>query len=172
MSQPRNISLIEPTATLREEFLSMAEEFSRAGETRYDDALVDFSSYMKLLEDYATGRGLPEGRVRSNTYWLFDGARILGRSQLRHVLTPELEYEGGHIGYDIRPAERRRGFGTLILALTLERARAFGFERVLLTCDTDNTASARIIEKHGGRLASRAVSHRSGKLISRYWITL
>jgi len=91
---------------------------------------------------------------------------------LRHQLTPALEHEGGHIGYDIRPSARRRGFGTLILALTLERARILGLARALLTCDTDNTASARIIERNGGALAARVVSNRTGKLISQYWIEL
>ena len=172
MNDSVDISLIEPSQAWRDEFLSMAGEYRRAGETRYDEALADFDSYMRLLEYYAAGRGLPEGHVRSNNYWLREGAQLLGRSQLRHLLSPELEHEGGHIGYDIRPARRGRGYGTLILTLTLEKARASGFERVLLTCDTDNTPSARIIERHGGQLDDRRISRRTGKLISRYWITL
>ena len=107
-----------------------------------------------------------------NTFWLVLNSRILGRSKLRHWLTPELEHEGGHIGYDIRPSERRKGYGTLILELTLKRAKSLGFGRVLLTCDTDNVASARIIEKNGGKHSGQAVSNRSGKPISQYWIEL
>jgi predicted acetyltransferase len=34
------------------------------------------------------------------------------------------------------------------------------------------TAEAKVIEGHGGVLQNQAVSKRSGKLISRYWIEL
>jgi len=97
---------------------------------------------------------------------------ILGESRLRHSLTPALEHHGGHIGYVIRPSQRRKGYGTLILALTLEKARALGIQRVRITCDTDNTGSVRIIEKNGGILSAQVISERSGKLISQYWIDL
>ena len=55
--------------------------------------------------------------------------------------------EGGHIGYVIRPSERRKGYGTLILGLALVQAHACGLDRVRFTCNTENIASARIIEK-------------------------
>ncbi|HLL72624.1 MAG TPA: GNAT family N-acetyltransferase [Pyrinomonadaceae bacterium] len=119
-------------------------------------------------------RALTCRRGTSPTAHFFSSTREKwsGTARLRHQLTPALEHEGGHIGYDIRPSARRRGFGTLILALTLERARILGLARALLTCDTDNTASARIIERNGGALAARVVSNRTGKLISQYWIEL
>jgi predicted acetyltransferase len=44
--------------------------------------------------------------------------------------------------------------------------------RVLLTCDTENVASAKIIEESGGGLRGQAVSKISGKLISRHWVEL
>ncbi|MEW5867934.1 MAG: GNAT family N-acetyltransferase [Chloroflexota bacterium] len=83
-----------------------------------------------------------------------------------------LDLEGRHIGYAIRPVRWRRGYGTHILALTLEKARERGLRRVLVTCDKENTASARIIEKNGGRLAGEALAERSGKPVLRYWIEL
>lgn len=164
--------LIEPTEELRAEFLEMAREYSSAGEDRYQDALNDFPAYVRGLLDGARGAGLPAGRVPSSTFWLAAGRRLIGRSSIRHHLNADLSYEGGHVGYDIRPAERGKGYGTLILRHTLEEARRLGIARVLLTCDTDNVASAKIIERNGGRLQEQAVSKRSGKLISRYWIEL
>ena len=164
--------LIEPAEELRAEFLSMAEEYAAAGEDRYQTALEDFDAYVRDLLDGPRDVNLPPGRVPSSTFWLAAGRRLIGRSSIRHRLTPELEYEGGHIGYDIRPSERRRGYGTLILRLTLEKARGLGLGRVLLTCDASNVASARVIERNGGRLREQAVSRRSEELISRYWIEL
>lgn len=168
----REATLIEPTEELAPELLSMAEEYRAAGEDRYSDAAEDTDSYFRGLRKYARGTNLPPGHVRSSTFWLVSGRRIIGVSRLRHRLSPELEREGGHVGYDIRPAERRKGYGTLILELTLAKARDIGLDRVLLTCDADNVASAKIIEKNGGRLAGQSVSTRSGKQISQYWIEL
>ncbi len=164
--------LIEPTEELRAEFLEMAREYTSAGEGRYQDALNDFPAYVRGLLDGARGVALPAGRIPYSTFWLAAGRRLIGRSSIRHYLTADLAHEGGHVGYDIRPAERGKGYGTLILRQTLEEARRLGIGRVLLTCDTDNVASAKIIEKNGGRLQDQAVSKRSGKLISRYWIEL
>ncbi|MDQ1612651.1 MAG: hypothetical protein QOG00_2582 [Pyrinomonadaceae bacterium] len=164
--------LIEPSAELRAELLAMAAEYESAGDDRYREIIADFDGYLRGLARYAAGVDIPPGHVPNSTFFLVHRGRIVGRSALRHRLTPALQHEGGHIGYDIRPLARGRGYGTLILALTLERARSLGLARALLTCDTDNVASARIIERNGGVLAAQVVSHRSGKLISQYWIEL
>jgi predicted acetyltransferase len=165
-------ALIEPTETLRREFLSMAEEYARAGDARYRPALEDFTAYLRGISDGARGIGLSTGRVPYSTFWLASGRRLVGRSSIRHHLTPDLEEEGGHIGYDIRPAERRKGYGKLILRLTLAEAKKLGLHRALLTCDADNVASSKVIEANGGRFQDQGVSKRSGKLISRFWIEL
>jgi predicted acetyltransferase len=165
-------TLVEPTEELWPEFRAMAEEYRLAGDTRYQPALDDFPAYLRALLDGARGVGLPPGRVPFSTFWLTSGRRPIGRSSVRHHLTPELEEEGGHVGYDIRPSERLKGYGKLILRLTLAEAGKLGLSRALLTCDADNLASAKVIERNGGRLQDRAVSKRSGKLISRYWIEL
>ena len=160
----------------------MAEEFWAkeswvAGENRFqhDRALIEnnFSAYICRLDEANQSIGLKPGYVPSTTFWLVaNDTQIIGESRLRHWLIPSLEHEGGHIGYVIRPSARWKGYGTCILALTLERARDLRLNRVLLTCDTDNIGSARVIEKNGGKLASQGISNSSGKPISRYWIDL
>jgi predicted acetyltransferase len=167
-----NPILIEPTVNFKTEFLEMAKEFAAAGDNRYQTAIEDFPSYFDGLLNYARGFNLPSNRVKADTFWLLDEGRIIGRSNFRHSLTPELEHEGGHIGYDIRPSERRKGYGTLILKLTLAKARNLGLEKVLLTCNSDNIGSAKIIEKNGGKLSGKLISNKSEKLISQYWIEL
>lgn len=168
------LRLIEPTAAFASEFKSMVEDYLHAGEDDYTlDQVKNFAHYLRKLDEMAKGINLPPGIVPMTTFWLLkDGQTILGESKLRHSLTPALQVEGGHIGYLIRPTQRRKGYGTLILSLTLEKARTLGLQRVLVTCNTDNIASARIIEKNGGVLLGKTVSHRSGKFISQYWIEL
>ena len=150
----------------------MAKEFQAAGDERYKSALENFSVYIKQASKNSQGIDLKPDRVPGTEFWLVDNSKVIGRSTLRHQLTPALEREGGHIGYDIRPSERRKGYGTLILGLTLEKAKNLGLKKVLITCDTDNTGSAKIIEKNRGKLAGCEISDRSGKQISRYWIEL
>ena len=171
------ITLMNPSIAFESEFLSMTEEFQAAGYERsqrdFDLIRNDFPAYIRRLDEASRDIGLKPGHVPSTTFWLVaNSIQIIGESRLRHWLTTALEHEGGHIGYAIRPSERRKGYGTCILALTLEKARDLGLNRVLLTCDTDNIGSARIIERNGGKLASRGISNSSGKPISRYWIDL
>jgi predicted acetyltransferase len=166
------VSLIEPTVSLRLAFLEMAEEFHLAGENRYDFARDDFTAYLDRVEQFSAGRDLPPGSVRSDEYWLISNGRLIGRSGIRHRLTPSLENEGGNIGYDIRPSERRKRYGTLILKLALEKARDLGLNKVLVTCDEDNLGSAKIIERNGGVLSGKGVAEKSGKPILQYWIEL
>jgi predicted acetyltransferase len=149
----------------------MAAEFSADGDTRHDRDAVDFAGYLARSADAALGLGLRPGRVPSSTYWIVLDGRILGTSRLRHQLTSDLEIEGGHIGYDVRPTERGRGIGTVLLRLTLDRAAALGLRSVRITCDADNVGSIRVIEKNGGRLIGQVLSRTSGKPVRRYDIS-
>lgn len=167
---PTKVRLSEPCSDLRDEFLTMAEEFYAVGESRYNAALSDFAGYYEQLSDLAKGIDLKPGRVPANEFWLIDDDRVIGRSSLRHHLTTAFELEGGHIGYDIRPAERRKGYGTLILELTLEKAKDRGLTKVLVTCDSDNTGSTKIIKRNGGRFIGQAISPNTGKDIFRFEI--
>jgi predicted acetyltransferase len=111
---------------------------------------------------------LPEGRVHSDYYWITDGdgadEEVVGFLALRHALTPWLLEEGGHIGFSVRPKRRGLGHAGRALALALPRAAELGLDRVLLTCDEPNVASARTIERNGGVYEDS----RSGT--RRYWI--
>ena len=89
---------------------------------------------------------------------------------MRARLTPALTDEGGHVGYDVRPSLRRRGYGTRLLQLGLAEAQARGIRPVLITCDADNLGSIAVIERNGGVLSDEALSPRSGKLMRRFWV--
>ncbi len=167
------MKLIEPTPELATEFRDMAAEWRETGEDKFNEAFGGFTTYVELLVKQKEPNGLPPGRVPSSTFWLVaDNGHIVGTSRLRHWLMPHLEKEGGHIGYDVRPSERRKGYGTKLLALTLNRAQDLGLKEVIITCDSDNIGSVRIIEKNGGQSIRGAVSDRTGKQINRYRIVL
>ncbi len=168
--------LREPTESLREAYLDFAAEFAAAGEKGIAGSGAplgdDFAAFVTRLRDFAGGRNLQADWVPATTYWLVRGGRVLGTCTLRHRLTDSLRDCGGHIGYAVRPSERGKGYATLQLRLMLEKARRLGLDRVLLTCDKTNTASARVIQKCGGVLGSESHSPAAGRVTSRYWIVL
>jgi predicted acetyltransferase len=142
---PAYMRLVEPSEEWQDAFLAMAGEWRSFGDARYNLALTDFAAYLRKIE---MGRApdQPAGRVPGTEYWLEDSGRILGCVRLRFRLTRSLEVEGGHIGYDVRPSMRRRGYGTRLLQLALPKLREKGICRVRITCNDDNIASAKIIE--------------------------
>jgi len=95
---------------------------------------------------------------------------IVGRTSIRHSLNEFLKREGGHIGFAVRSDHRRRGYATEILRQSLVIARSVGVEHVLVTCDDDNAASARVIERCGGTLDTLVESSTGGAPVRRYWI--
>jgi predicted acetyltransferase len=164
------LRLEEPSERWHGAFVEMAAEFDAHGNSRYVRDARAFPAFLARVRDEREGRGpLPE-QVPMSHFWLVRDNQILGSSRLRHVLTAALEQLGGNIGYDIRPSMRRRGLGTSLLRLTLERARAIGLTRVRITCDADNVASIRVIEKNGGTLDAEVFSPERGKLLRQYWI--
>lgn len=162
--------LVSPRESLRDGFVEMAREFADSGDDRYALARTDFDAYLAAGRRFAADADTPPDRVPMDELWLVDGDRVLGGSRLRHRLIPALERDGGHIGYDVRPAERGRGYGHRLLALALLRARRLGLDRALLTCETANAASARVIERAGGREIEGSISPRTGAAMRRYWV--
>lgn len=104
------------------------------------------------------------GWIPATHLWYVDGATFLGRLSIRHRLTPWLHDYGGHVGYDVRPSARGNGHATAMLREALPWCRKIGIDPVLVTCDTDNVPSRRVIEHAGGVFEDK----RDNKL--RYWI--
>jgi predicted acetyltransferase len=174
---PEGLRLIAPEIELQNEFEQMIAEYLQAGEKRYKviqmAVRAGFKNYIHRLQKSARAPDDQHQRFQQFTFWMTDfNSRIIGTCQLRPQLTPGLEHEGGNISYSIRPSERGKGLGTRILALTLEKARALGLEQLLITCDQENIASARIIEKNEGVLINHVISLASGKRVSRYEIKI
>ena len=127
--------------------------------------------YEQWLEETITHRTtVPEGWVPATLYYLVDReGHVAGALDLRHYLNDGLYY-GGHIGYGMSLPYRGRGWAPLMLALGLEKAKALGIDRALVTCNDDNLPSAGTIEACGGVLENVVLEE--GKPLRRYWIDL
>jgi predicted acetyltransferase len=111
----------------------------------------------------------PIGFVKASLYFLMDGERILGAIDIRHSLNEYLIGVGGHIGYGVRPSERRKGYASIMLSLALPIANELGLKKILITCNKSNTASEKTILKNGGILENEIED--GDEIVMRYWIS-
>ncbi|MCR4325820.1 MAG: GNAT family N-acetyltransferase [Patescibacteria group bacterium] len=174
------MELIEPSTEYKNSFIEAVKEYkedtvdsfrhAKYRELSLPELEADFGGFVARELGKSEGENLPEGYVPQTDYWLVDGSEFIGRVSIRHSLTEHLRQLGGHIGYDIRPSKRRKGYGTKILQLALPKARELGIERVLVTCDAGNAASQKIIEKNGGVLENQVSDPETGGSKMRFWI--
>jgi predicted acetyltransferase len=128
---------------------------------------ADPQGFLRDLVDVNVREVLPDGRkvarLPFHVFWLTDG-EFCGSASLRFQRgTDKLPpYVSGHIGYAVVPWKRGRGYATRALGLMLGEAREVGLGRLEITTDIDNTASQRVIEANGGRLAGQFVNPRFG----------
>jgi len=175
MTASLTTQLIKPTAQYEQSHASFIAEVVSLGEELVPWILAevgeDFDRYLVSLEQQSQGIGLAPGFVPSSTYWLLDGAEeIVAVSNLRHALTEPLLTFGGHIGFGVRPSERRKGYATEILRQTLFVARELGIEDVLVTCDKGNIGSEQAILRNGGEYSGEEYIEAHSSVVQRYWI--
>ncbi len=152
---------------MMEEWLSLEKDITPYAICKND--FHDFDSYLSHLPVTEEKNGL----VPDSTFFCLDVDRniFVGAVNIRHYLNDYLLHEGGHIGDGIRPSERRKGYATAMIGLALKECKKLGIHRVLMTCDTDNSGSAKSIINNGGVLENEVTAH-DGVLVQRYWINL
>jgi predicted acetyltransferase len=154
-----------------DEFRQLHSEINGTGGL---DGYENYDEWLLKLEKDLDIPNIPEGRVPAHTYFLIRQSddRIIGMINIRHKLNDFLFNEGGHIGYSIRPTEREKGYGTLLLSMGLQKCRDLDLDRVLISCDKANLASAKVIQNNGGVLENELYSETFSEVIQRYWIRL
>ena len=157
----------EAAAVAAHEVMIGVDDFEFLLDYRPGERWVD---HVQRLEDQRHGQALPDGWVPGTFLVATVGDQIVGRISIRHRLNDYLSVLGGHVGYGVLPFARRRGFATEVLRQGLVIARSEGVDRVLITCDEDNTGSFRTIERCGGVLDSVVPGEAGGPYKRRYWI--
>lgn len=111
-------------------------------------------------------------KVPAITYFFIreEDDRIVGMVNIRLALNDFLREEGGHIGYSVRPTERGRHYATQMLREAVRVCNRIGIGEVIVTCDRENIASAKVIQNCGGVLDAEFYSPTFDEVIQRYVI--
>jgi predicted acetyltransferase len=133
------------------------------------DESMEWRQWLKMVSEHQRGLSLSVGLVPATQLVADVGGEIVGSTRIRFRLNKELERSGGHIGYGVLPAYRRRGYATEILRQALVIAHSQGVARVLVTCLDDNIGSSMVIENCGGVLEDVIEIDEGSRLLRRYW---
>lgn len=173
------IKLIVPTEEYLDQVWAYRRECREAdssmdgcGPLRSSESKEQWLAHVRAYMDPAT---VPEGKVQATQFLAIreSDSRLVGMLQVRHTLNDYLRQFGGHIGYSVRPCERRKGYGKEQLRLALDFCkRTLGLDRVLITCKTENEASRRTILSGGGVYENTVHEPENNIDLERYWIAL
>ncbi len=117
-----------------------------------DRFMDDYDGWLQKLEaDYT--RIPSEEKVPSRTFFLVreSDKKIVGMINIRLTLNERLKKHGGHIGYSIRPTERRKGYNKINLYLGLKVCYEHDIKEAFLDADVYNPASWKTMEALGGK---------------------
>lgn len=168
----KGLFLVEPNKEYEKSFENYVLAYRKINDehyyNKYRKALESFQDYLNDLHNCSKGRKLSQGEIATSSLWLIDKKEVVGVVRIRHQ---EVEC-AGHIGYDISPDYRNRGYGFQILKLALEKTINIGIEEVILTCNINNAASKKIIEKNGGNFLGTVYDEEESETLYKYRITM
>lgn len=174
-----NVILIKPDVSYAEEVRSYREEMLLAGSSmdgtgslRRTEEPLEWIEQSRRMEHR---ENVPENKVPATQFVLTDPdtGRIYGMLQVRHELNEYLQKFAGHIGYSVRPTERRKGYATKMLKHALKYCKEeLGLTRVLVSCLVENEASRRTILACGGVFEEKVYEHIEDVWLEKYWINL
>ena len=165
------IELVFPSKIHKQDAEEYLDEHIRYGEdTLHGDSGLDscesYDTWLEMINDALTQE------IRSIIFFAIRkrDKKLIGTINVRY---PYLGYVKihGHIGYGVRPEDRKKGYATIMLKLALEFCKKTGLEKVLITCDKSNLASAKTIMKCSGVFESEEEQN-DGSFLQRYWIKL
>lgn len=155
----------------RQEFLGAGDSMDGCGSLRH---LADPYEFIQKCKDYERPETLPADKVIATQFLYVRELdnRLIGMLQVRHYFNEYLSKFGGHIGYSIRPSERRKGYAKAMLKSALPFCREINLENVLITCIEDNIGSEKTIIANGGVYESTVYEPNEKVNLKRYWINI
>lgn len=136
--------------------------------------IEDPEEYISVCAEYEDPEKVPAHLVLATQLFFIRKRdnRLVEMIQVRHYFNDYLEKYAGHIGYSVRPSERRKGYAKEMLKRTLPFCREIGIDRVLITCTDGNIGSEKTILANGGVYEYTIHEPNENENLKRFWITL
>lgn len=173
------LKLLKPNKDFENQAKEYIQEFidnksSINGVGGLDRFMNNYDEWLIKIDNDLDFNNIKPGKVPASTFFLIKESdnKIVGMINIRHQLNEYLLKFGGNIGYSIRPTDRKMGYATELLKLGLDECAKLGIDKVLLTCDKSNMASAKTIQKNNGILENEIFDEESNEIVQRYWINL
>lgn len=133
--------------------------------------IEEFAKLVQKLDEYENANQDKEFCSTTSYFVVDENDKLIGAASLRHYLTIKGLNSWGHIGYGVRPTERKKGYGTEILRLVLKEAKNKKIYSVLIGAHKSNVGSCKVIENCNGILENTITDpDDSNEQINRYWI--
>ena len=155
----------------RQAFLDAGSEMDgTSGLRQFEDPL----QWLALTEKMRNSATVPANLVPATQFICLReiDQKVVGMLQVRHTMNDYIRTYAGHIGYSVRPDERRKGIATWMLQNALPFCKTLGLDRVMVSCYNTNEASRRTILACGGTYDATVFEPQRQKNIERYWITI
>lgn len=153
-----NINLVFPSMEMELPALNFKKEFfdndekTINGSYKLDMDKYTYSYWLQIIKDNLSEDIInPRFGLSHTLFAVNDEGEIIGIVNFRHSIT-DFYKDSGHIGYSVRPSQRKKGYATEILRQTLKIAKKQGLTEVYLVCKKDNDASKKTIIKNCGSL--------------------
>lgn len=174
--------LEEPSLERKDEIIEYLDEF-----VKYNSNINGTGSLDKIYDGYTFEEALERclnmknewyaksiNRVPGKTFLLIikDDNKIVGTINIRWNLSEKMLKFGGHIGYGIRPTERRKGYNKIQLYLVLLEAQKLNLDKVMLDCSVHNLGSDKTIKALGGILERCELDESDNTMTNVYWINV
>ncbi len=170
-----DLLFVEPTMNFAKEIAAYRQEMLDA-ESSFDGCfsmkrMPDIQEYV----DYCIGWANPRRKADEHGAWgnvllviRKSDMKMVGCMQVHNVLTERMKKYTGHVGYSVRPSERRKGYAKKMLAKALDFLSSFGFEEVYVSCLPDNEASRKTILANGGEFVETVFMNEDNVTLEKY----
>ncbi len=170
------MKLVNPTPKYKESYLQLVNAAKQDGDIHeMGNAYREnesFDAMINRLQDRARGKNIANRDVPSSMKWMIENNEVVGTIDLRHILNQNYFERLGHVAYYVHPMKRNKGYASEALHLAIAWYQKRPVNKILITCYSDNIASAKVILNNGGIFEKSVPDSRSSKMINRYWITI